>query len=143
VPRYDYECQSCGDVREHVFRMAEKPDTLPCECGGVSASLIADGIQVIFKDNQLPIHLDKFDVPIGWERGNTDPEVQEARYAKKIREERKRVREYDKTARKNNLRLIASVPRELHRKRQRQFGKDYWQDDTKKKLKRDGMLHVD
>jgi hypothetical protein len=109
----------------------------------VSASIIANGIQVIMKDNPFAMKPDQFDLPIGWERGNTDPDVQERRYAKMIREERKQVRAVDKQAIKNNLRKIASVPRELHRLRTKQFGKDYWQDDTRAKLKREGLLHVD
>ena len=122
--------------------MAEKPDTLPCACGGVSTSLIAE-CEFILKDSPFAMKPDQFDLPIGWEKGNVDPDKQEARYGRMIDADRKRSRAYDKKAIKNGIRKIASVPRELYRLRQRKFGKDYWQDDTKNKLKRDGLLHVD
>lgn len=143
MPRYDYQCRECGSVAEHVFTMAEKPDLLACECGGQAASLINGDVEVLVKGNQRPMKLTGTCVPVGWERGNTDPDVQERRYAEIINSERKAVRANDKKAIRNGFRKIASVPRELHRMRTNQYGKSYWQEDTKAKLKSDGLLHTD
>jgi putative FmdB family regulatory protein len=32
--RYDFECEKCETRAEHVFRMADVPASVKCECGG-------------------------------------------------------------------------------------------------------------
>ena len=143
MPHYDFKGRECGIVREHYFRMADMPDHLTCGCGGRAESVISDTIEVLVKDNQKSFKLDHTCLPVGWERGNTDADKQERRYKKIINEERKAARASQKRAIKNGIRKIASVPRELHRMRTSQFGKDYYETDTKKKLKEDGLLFGD
>lgn len=139
--RYDFQCAVCGAVEEHRFRMADKPDHVACAtCGGRAESIFNAEIQVIVRGGERPFKLDATCLPIGWDKGNTDAEAQERRYAKIINTERKRAVENDKNAIRGGIRKIATVPRELHRMRTQQYGKDYYQSDTKAKLKADGLL---
>jgi putative FmdB family regulatory protein len=43
MPSYDYACDRCGHIGEEFFKLAEKPDTIPCGCGGVKKSIITLG----------------------------------------------------------------------------------------------------
>lgn len=138
--RYDFQCAACGAIEEHQFRMADKPDHVACACGGRAESLISSGIEVLVKGNERPYMLDATSLPVGWEKGNTDSDGQERAYSDLVRAERKLAADADKTAIKNGVRKIATVPREFHRMRTRQYGKDYYRDDTKAKLKADGLL---
>lgn len=40
MPLYDYECPSCGDEIEMAYKVENKPQELPCPCGGVFRSVI-------------------------------------------------------------------------------------------------------
>ena len=45
MPCYDYKCQ-CGKQQERFFAIADKPDTVPCECGkDATKQLSIGGIQ--------------------------------------------------------------------------------------------------
>lgn len=140
MPRYDFQCRSCGAVEEYTFSMAAKPDHLACGCGGRAESLISDSIEVLVKGNQYAFKLNKYCVPVGWEKGNTDAELQEQRYSKILRRNRKLAQDNKQKARKGGIELIAQVPREMDRLRKQQFGKDYYEHDTIDKLRRDGCL---
>jgi len=145
MPRYDYQCDTCEAIEEHSFSMADKPESLSCsdkECGGRSTSLIGRGTQFIVRGNERPMNLDATCLPIGFEKGNTGPE-QQARYSKIINEKRKLAKLNDKEAIKGGIRHIGSVPRELDRLRKRQYGKDYYQENTKQRLAEDGLLFTD
>lgn len=51
MPAYDYLCP-CGEQQEHFFRVADKPDTVPCKCGGkATKQLSIGGIQ----GDELPV----------------------------------------------------------------------------------------
>lgn len=142
--RYDFQCADCGATEEHRFRMADKPDHTRCSsCGGRAESIISADIEVLVHGNQRPFKLSETCLPVGWEKGNTDADGQEAAYAEIINRERKLACETDKKAIKNGIRKIATVPRELHRMRTNQYGKDYYGSDVKSKLKADGLLFKD
>lgn len=146
MPRYDFQCAQCGAIEEHTFRMADKPDHLACGCGGQASSIISDQIETIVKGNERPYKLDGLCLPVGWENGNTDADAQERAYAKIIASERKQALEVDKKAIKGGIRKIATQPREHHRLRTRQYGRDYYSGDAadiKAKLKSDGLLFKD
>jgi len=36
MPTYEFQCESCGQVVDAIFRIADRPEYLPhnCECGG-------------------------------------------------------------------------------------------------------------
>jgi putative FmdB family regulatory protein len=140
--RYDFKCQQCGAIEEHVFSMAQKPDHLTCECGGRAESLISlTAEQVLIKDGERPFKLSALDMPVGWQHGNTDCEKQEARYRKIVARDRKLAADNKKKAIKGGIQKIATVPRELDRLRKKQYGKDYWSEDTERKLKQDGLFY--
>lgn len=142
--RYDFQCESCGAVEEHVFSMAQKPDHLQCKCGGQASSLISANIEFFAMGNQLDFKLDNWNNrPIGWENGNTDAAAQERTYARIVKNTKAAALANDKQAIKGGLRMIARQPREHFRARTHQFGKDFYQDDVKKKLKADGLLFKD
>jgi putative FmdB family regulatory protein len=42
MPSYDYLCP-CGREQEIFFRIADKPDTVPCKCGGEAAKQLSIG----------------------------------------------------------------------------------------------------
>lgn len=140
MPRYDYQCEDCGDVREHFFLMSEKPAEIECECGGVCSSIISGFVEVMVTGSTRPFKLDATCMPVGWEKGNVDNVAQEREYQRVIGNHKKLARRHDKQAIKGGIRHIGSVPRELHRMRQNQYGKDYWQQDTKKRLAEDDLL---
>lgn len=141
MPRYDFECKSCGLVEEHLFSMSAKPDTVSCPCGGEAVSIITELAPAFVKGVawEIPYHLRTN--PIGWEKGNTDAEAQERRYAKLQQETSSRCAELARGAhKKNDFRIAAKIPRELFLARQRQCGKDYWQNEGDAALKRDGLM---
>jgi putative FmdB family regulatory protein len=41
MPRYDYECESCGHRQEHACTMSARPDRIPCSCGKAARQIIA------------------------------------------------------------------------------------------------------
>jgi len=137
--RYDYLCHSCGAETEVVRSIKDAPAPVSCSCGAEMRQQFCD-IEVIVKGGERPFKLDPLCVPVGWEHGNTDPEKQERRYKRIIERDRKAARANDKAAIKGGIRKIATVPRELHRMRTNQYGKDYYETDTKQKLKSDGLL---
>ena len=129
--------------------MAEHVAVLPCECGGIARQVFGD-VQVFVKCNQRPFKLDATCVPIGWERGNTDPQKQQARYERRINGYKKLAQQNDKQAIKGGIRHIGSVPRELVRMRRNQYGPDYLDPsvnsptEIKEQLKSDGLyFHKD
>lgn len=139
--RYGFRCGDCDHEQELSCSWSARPSVLPCpECGGTAEPVISGGGEVMVLGNQRPWRLDHTCVPIGWEKGNTDPDKQEARYRTLINETRKLAIQNDKAAIKGGIRHVASVPREVHRMRTGQYGKDYYETDTKRKLKEDGLL---
>jgi putative FmdB family regulatory protein len=45
MPLYQYACD-CGKEQEQFFKMAEKPATVPCECGGVAKKVLSAGMVI-------------------------------------------------------------------------------------------------
>lgn len=129
--------------------IVSKPDTVPCECGGVAERIINWDGNTIVKGSERPYKLDWTSVPVNWEHGNVDPNAQQRRYERHIAEKRKLAVQNDKKAIKGGIRQIASIPRELWRMRTNQYGKDYFSASTqstaelKTKLKADGLLFKD
>lgn len=40
-PNYDYACETCDSVTIENFRIAERPDSITCACGGTAKFRIA------------------------------------------------------------------------------------------------------
>lgn len=149
MPRHDYRCDECGAEVEIVHPISSPPpEAIDCStCLGRAARVFDfSNVQVCVRGVQRDFKLDASHVPVGWERGNTDAQQQEARYTKIVAETGARARAVDKQAIKGGIRHIATVPRELHRARTNQFGKDYLDpgsqstSELKEKLKADGLL---
>lgn len=45
MPTYSYLCD-CGKEQDQFFKIAEKPDTVPCECGGVAKKVLSAGLVI-------------------------------------------------------------------------------------------------
>jgi len=41
MPLYSYHCKDCGITSDHFFKIAEKPDSVPCSCGGVAGKVFS------------------------------------------------------------------------------------------------------
>ena len=41
MPRYDFECQTCGKRFELDFKIVDAPQTHGCECGGDAKRVIS------------------------------------------------------------------------------------------------------
>lgn len=149
MPTYTYACEACGVEQEHHTPISAHTATVPCGCGSLAAQVYNWQGETIVKGQQYAFKKDAACLPVGWEHGNLDPDRQEQRYAKLIRETKKRARQVDKQACKGGIRHIASIPRELVRMRSNQFGKDYFDPseqstkELKDKLKRDDLLFKD
>lgn len=35
MPLYEFQCRSCNALNERIFSVANLPEEIPCECGGV------------------------------------------------------------------------------------------------------------
>lgn len=82
------------------------------------------------------------DVPVGWERGLTNPAKNHERFKEHWREQKKLANAAKSGAIKRGFRHIADVPYEIDRIRRRQFGNDYWRNNVEQHLKDEG-LHFD
>lgn len=41
MPNYAFKCGKCGAEADHMFKMGERPEQVPCvECGGMSKFLL-------------------------------------------------------------------------------------------------------
>jgi len=148
--RYGYLCDACGSEPEVSCPMGQAPAEVACPCGAQAHQTFNANVQCIIRGNQRMFDVDNLNNrPIGWEWGNT-AEAQNRRYSKITADAKKAARKVDKQAIKGGIRLIAKVPRELHRARSNQFGKDYFDPskqsgaEMKQKLKEDGLyLHKD
>jgi len=144
--RYGYKCDACGTERDVFRSMSEAPQPVSCECGEAMHQTFNANVECCVKGGERAFKLDHTCMPVGWEHGNTDCDKQEKRYKRMIESEKARAIKNDRQAIKGGIRKIASVPRELHRMRSNQFGKEYLDPtkqspgELKEKLKSDGLL---
>lgn len=149
---YIYECRGCSEVAVHTMEAdGFGPDAIDCTCGesvpwtrvtwGEDQADAGSGIQIIVQGKCWDIPHDKRTMPVGWQHGNTDHEAQERRYAKNQQALAKRAHELKRSGgHREDMRLAGQVPRELFLARQRQYGRDYWQNEGKAALRREGLL---
>lgn len=141
MPRYDFRCEECGTVREHVCRMADRPKVLACACGGDAHQVIGAGVQACVRGG--PARFDpKYMTPVaGWERG-VDANAEEARFAKQHAIEKKQAQEVAPQRRRQDVvRKVASIPGAMFRARVNEYGKSYWSDEGKKAIEREGLSY--
>jgi len=41
MPLYTYKCGNCEKEQDRFFRISEKPDTVPCECGAEARKILS------------------------------------------------------------------------------------------------------
>ena len=145
MPTYTYECAACNKRHELITSISARKAEVPCECGGTADRVFDWQGHSFTKGVERPWKLDATSLPIGWLDGNTGAK-QEKRYRKIVEEKRKLARRNDRKAIQQGIRHIASVPREVLRERNKQYGKDYLDptiqttSELKIKLKSDGLL---
>jgi len=44
MPIYDYSCKKCGTEQEAFFKIGDKPDTVPCVCGGEAGKVLSPSL---------------------------------------------------------------------------------------------------
>lgn len=139
MPRYDFECEQCGTVSEHTFRMADKPETVACACGGSCRTLFCADIEVFVPGKPIPFT--KPCAPPGWERGMT-AERAERLYAQQVQATKKAARAQRRSLsrKKGGMRLKARIPEALLKARMNQFGKNYWIEEGTRALRRDDLV---
>jgi putative FmdB family regulatory protein len=146
MPTYAYRCGACGRSMESVHGMAEHKSEMACACGSVATQTYDHMPEFLLKGMPRDFKLDATCVPIGWEHGNTDIKVQQDRYSRKIEGHRKLARQNQSKAIRGGIQHIGSVPRELMRMRQNQYGKDYLnpsatsETELKDQLRSEGLL---
>lgn len=146
-----YECRQCDAALVLAYPLESEAVDIKCECGemvgycrinyGSPADEPLDGVTVLVKNQQWEIPPEFRTMPLGWQHGNIDHDAQEQRYGEIINDARKRTHEVARGAHaKSDFRLAAKIPRELFLARQRQYGKDYWQNEGTAALRRDNLL---
>lgn len=56
MPLYDFICSDCRSRTEHLFKIAECPDEVPCmACGGISVKVIVPGHGGAFCDSSIDV----------------------------------------------------------------------------------------
>lgn len=141
--RYPFECDACGQ-RFYV----EASITIGAPAGPPCTSSTCNGMGVRvwtapeFFDRNKPFEYTKRGINLA--DGVRSPAAQEKQYQKQIGEERANAlrakRERGLSKQPQRLEHAASIPREAFQARQLQFGKDYWRNEGKAALKRDGWL---
>ena len=112
MPRYDYECGSCGHREEHYFSMADKPTTLDCRCGGYATSLITGGSESFVRNRPYEFNKAKCVRSNGHMFGRTD-EQQHALYRKQFEDIDKRQKSLALSKNKHEMQWIGGMPGEM------------------------------
>lgn len=140
--RYDFQCDSCGHAEEYVCPMGEVPAELDCPCGGTATQRFNANVQVLVKGRQFDFDKKHMTFPLNWENGNTDAAAQERAYTKRIERSRVLAQRVERlpSRRKPGVRMIGEIPLELHVARRNQYGPEYWTENPREALARDGLL---
>lgn len=139
--RYDYRCDECQDVREFIFGMREKPETVPCgRCSGQCHSVISADVEVLARPDHREYAVKNRAFPICG-----TPDGQERRYAQMLGENKKLAQQHvrSKTKHSKRIRMLGQIPREQFVAGNSQYGKGYWLDKPKERLKENGLLFTD
>jgi putative FmdB family regulatory protein len=46
MPLYEYKCRSCGKQTDAFFKVADKPEAIPCECGHMAGKILSPGLVI-------------------------------------------------------------------------------------------------
>ena len=133
---YPDECEPCN-LRWSIEKSMDHATAIElCPECGIDLTRIFTAPSVLVLGDPLPMKIGGNNVS----KGRRTNQQQERVYANVMNETRKRAR-----ARRGerhgdgSVRMAAQIPRELYMARTRQYGKNYWVDEGKKALKRDGL----
>lgn len=88
--RYDYECSQCSQRWEHSCSMAERPDVLPCPCGGEAQQIISCVPDSFVKGRPFTFDPSKNVASYGRQFGRSDAQ-QHQHYQRVIEQQRQQV----------------------------------------------------
>lgn len=112
MPRYDYECGTCGRREERVFSMADMPGSIPCPCG-VDAPRVIDTLPESFVANREYVFDKRKNVRnFGYKYGRTDQQQHE-HYRQYFDEIKKRKRETRSSKKGLEMEWVGGMPGEM------------------------------
>lgn len=111
--RYDFECTTCSSVFEHVCSMSERPESLPCRCGGAARHVILSVPESFVRGRPIQFNPERCVPSFGRAFGRSD-EQQHAEHARVIRETRTREHERRRSCSKGDrdFQLVGLAPME-------------------------------
>ena len=148
MPFYEYACDECKEITIDMRPMKRRNYPHKCEhCGKKIKRVLS--MPAACYDPLKPLDFDPKKMGVNVSKGARTPAQQEREYGKIIEQSRKDVKQKTRDEKFKGgddpyrMHMQARIPRELFSARTRQFGKDYWIDEGKKALKRDGLLLED
>lgn len=112
MPRYDYECGTCGRREERVFSMADMPQGLPCPCGQWAGRVIDFVPEVFVKNREYVFDKGKNVRSFAQDFGKSDQKHHEG-YRQYFEDIKKRKRELGTSKRKHEIEWIGGMPGEM------------------------------
>lgn len=111
--RYDFECGSCSRVWEHSCSMSERPDSLPCACGGEAKQIITSVPESFVRGREIQWDKSLCTPSFGRDFGRSD-EQQFAMHQKVIGEQRKQAQAWNSgcSAKDKEFEFVGCAPME-------------------------------
>lgn len=139
--KYLFECPACNSDVEVFRSIVEGPPTeVQCTgCGGQARRVWT--VPEVHKPGAF-IPFTHLGTNLAQEVGRT-PAQQERMYARVIERNKLIAREKKRSRGRRaegKTELAAEIPREMYIARQQQFGKNYWQEEGRRALRRDGLV---
>ncbi len=133
---YPYECEPCK-LRWSIEKSMDHATAIElCPECGIDLTRIFTPPSVLVLGDPLPMKIGGNNIS----KGRRTNQQQERVYANVMNETRKLARgRRGERHGDGSVRMAAQIPRELYMARTRQYGKNYWVDEGKKALKRDGL----
>lgn len=133
---YPYECDPCDLYFEISKPMDDALNDEACPDCGVRLERVFTAPSILVLGDPLPMKIGGHNIS----KGRRTDRQQERVYANVMNETRKlaRARRGERHG-DGSVRMAAQIPRELYMARTQQYGKNYWVDEGKKALKRDGL----
>lgn len=144
MPTYGYYCEDCDQQFTRFSSLSNYQSERSCpKCGARSGRNCRDfaSVGILNTTDALPIKSPGMNLA---HKAGRSPAQQERLYKKligRLRDAHRRAKRERGTSRRsdNDIRANGSIPRELWHSRTKDYGKNYWYDEGKKALKRDGL----
>jgi len=112
MPRYDYECETCGRREEHVFSMASMPQTVDCPCGQPAGRVIDTVPESYVANREYTFDKGNCVQGFGKDYGRTDQQQHE-HYKKYFGDIKRRKRGLSASQKKQGLEWVGGMPGEM------------------------------